>query len=56
VDVDHFLITQRFEEEVNSLLRGDHERQPSKKGTHPCKGSIFKFFLVKDSSKKQDVS
>jgi hypothetical protein len=28
VDVDHSLITQTFEEEVNSLLRGNDERQP----------------------------
>jgi hypothetical protein len=34
VDVDHFFIAQRFEKEVNNILKVIEERQPSKKRTN----------------------
>jgi hypothetical protein len=45
-----------FEEKVNSLLKSIFKIQPSKKRTNPSRGSIFKFFYVKDTFKKEDVS
>ncbi len=48
VDVDHSLITQMFEEEVNSLMTSNDETQPLKKRTY-----IFKYFSIKDSYKKK---
>jgi hypothetical protein len=56
VDVDHSFIAQIFEEEMNSLLTWIKERWPSKKIMNPFGGSIFNFFLVKDTLKKKDVS
>jgi hypothetical protein len=41
VDVNHYFITQMFEEKVNNLLKSTKERQPSKKRTNPFRGSIF---------------
>ncbi len=56
MDAYHSFIAQRFEKEVNSLLKGTKEKQPSKKRTNPFEGSIFKFFSIKDYFKKKDVS
>jgi hypothetical protein len=56
VDAYRSFIAQRFEEEVNSLSKGTKEIQPSKKRTNPFKGSIFKYFSIKYSFKKKDVS
>jgi len=47
MDAYHSFITQRFEEEVNNLLKGTKERQPSKKRTNPFEGSISKKHLSK---------
>jgi hypothetical protein len=38
VDVDHVIVVKMFEEEVNSLMKGTKERQP----TNVSKGSISK--------------
>ncbi len=56
MDVDHFFIAQMFEEKMNSLLKSIKEIQPSKKKTNPSRGSIFKFYYVKNTFKKEDVS
>jgi hypothetical protein len=45
-----------FEEKMNSLLKSIKEIQPSKKKTNPSRGSIFKFYYVKNTFKKEDVS
>jgi hypothetical protein len=55
VDVDHYFIAQFFEEIMNSLLKSTKEIQTSKKRTNPFRGSIFKFFFVKYTLKKEDV-
>jgi len=54
VDANHTLIAKMFQE-VNSLLKGREERQPAKKRTIVFSESISKFFLVKDTFKKNDV-
>ncbi len=56
MDVDHSFIAKVFEKEMNSLLKRIKERQPSKKRTNPSRGSIFKFFSIKDRFLKEDVS
>jgi len=53
MDAYHSFITQRFEEEVNNLLKGTKERQPSKKRTNPFEGSISKKHLSKIPLKKK---
>jgi hypothetical protein len=53
VDAYHSFIAQRFEKEVNSLLKGTKKKQPPKKRTNPFEGSIFNFFSIKDSFKKK---
>jgi wobble nucleotide-excising tRNase len=55
VDVDHGSIAKIFEGEVNSLLRGKKERQPSKKRSNVFRNVISNFFVVKDPFKKDDV-
>jgi hypothetical protein len=52
VDAYHSFIAQRFEE-MNNLLKGTKERQPSKKRTNPFERSIFKKKFIKDSFKKK---
>ncbi len=54
MDAYHSFIAQRFEE-MNNLLKGTKERQPSKKRTNPFERSIFKKKIIKDSFKKKDV-
>ncbi len=55
MDVEHTTIPKLFEEEVNFLLEGREEKQPTKKIMIMFGGSISKFFFVKDSFKKEDV-
>jgi hypothetical protein len=55
VDVEHTVIAKMFEEEVNSLLKGREERQPTKKKTIIFGGSILKIFSIKDPFKRKDV-
>jgi hypothetical protein len=43
VDEDHTFIVNFFEE-MNNLLKGREEKQPSKKITNLFSGSISKFF------------
>jgi hypothetical protein len=47
MDVDHDVLYKFFEKNVNNFLRGNAERQPSKK--HACifGSSIFDLFVVK---------
>jgi hypothetical protein len=42
-------------EEVNFLLKGKKERQPTKKRVIVSGGFISKFFSIKDSFKREDV-
>ncbi len=46
VDVEHIVIAKLFEEEVNSLLKGRKENQPTKKRTIMSSESISKFFFL----------
>jgi hypothetical protein len=55
VDVEHIDIAKTFEEEINFLLKGSVERQPTKKRTIVSSGSIVKFFSIKDSFKSEYV-
>jgi hypothetical protein len=55
VDVAHTIIAKMFKEEVNFLLKGKEERQSAKKKAIVSSVSIFKFFSIKDSFKKEDV-
>jgi hypothetical protein len=41
---------------MNNIFRSTKERPTSKKKTNPSRGSIFKFYFVKDTFKKKDVS
>ncbi len=52
MDADHSFIAQMFEEKMNNLLKRIEKKQPSNKKTNPSKGSIFKFFSIKDMFKK----
>jgi hypothetical protein len=47
VDVKHTLIAKMFEKEVNFLLKGRKEREPTKTKVIVSDGSISKFFLSK---------
>jgi hypothetical protein len=55
VDVEHTIIAKMFEKEVNSLLKGRKEKQPTKTKVIMSGGSIFKFFLSKIPFIKKDV-
>jgi hypothetical protein len=55
VDVEYIVIAKMFEEEVNFLLKGSAEKQPTKKRRIVFGGSISKFFFVKNSFKRKDV-
>jgi hypothetical protein len=52
VDVDHVVLTKKFEEEINSPLRNVLERQPTKKGPNVFNFEILEFFGAKDPFKK----
>ncbi len=55
MDAKHIVIAKMFEKEVNFLLKGSVERQPTKKIVIIFGGSISKFFSVKDSFEREDV-
>jgi hypothetical protein len=52
VNIDHALILNFFEEEINGPIRGTFERQPTKKRFCVLDNAIFKFFVVKDPFKR----
>jgi len=54
VDVYHVLIINKFEEEVNGLIRGILERKLTNKRFNVLSNAIFIFFVVKDFFKKDD--
>ncbi len=54
MDVYHVLIINKFEEEVNGLIRGILERQLTKKRFNVLSNAIFNFFVVKDLFKNDD--
>jgi hypothetical protein len=53
MDAKHIVIIIMFEEEINSLLKGSVERQPTKKRTIVFGGLISNFFLSKIPSKEK---
>ncbi len=53
MDAKHIGIAKMFEEEVNFLLKGKKEIQPTNKKTIVSSGSISKNLFVKDSLKKR---
>jgi hypothetical protein len=55
VDAKHTVITKMFKEEINFLLKRREERQLTKKKVTVSNESIFKFFSIKDSFRKEDV-
>ncbi len=55
MDVEHIDIEKTFEEEINFLLKGSAEKQPTKKRTIVSGGSIVTFFSIKDSFKREYV-
>jgi len=50
-----FNIAKMFEEEVNSVVRGESERQLAKKRLNLSSNVISNFFSQKDPFKKKDV-
>ncbi len=54
VDVDHSIIFKNIEE-VNSLVKGNLEEQPTKKKANVSSSSISNFFASKDFFKKDVV-
>jgi len=44
VNVDHFIIAKKFEEEINNEIIGSVERQPTKKRPNVLASAIFVFF------------
>ncbi len=55
MDVEHTLLTKKFEEEVNSLVKSGLEKQLAKKWPNVSANEISKFFLLKILLKKDDV-
>ncbi len=56
VDAKHTVIAKMFQKEINFLLKGRKERQLAKKRAIMFSGSNSKFFPLKNSFKKEDVS
>jgi hypothetical protein len=54
-DVDHVIVTKRFEEEMNSLMKEIYERKLVQNKPDVFGGFISKIFVIKDSFKKDDV-
>ncbi len=54
VDVDHFIIAKKFEEEINNEVIGRVERQRTKKRSNVI-ASVIYIFVVKEPFKKDDV-
>jgi hypothetical protein len=55
VDVDHFIIAKKFEEEINNEIIESVEREPTKKRPNVLASAIFVVFVVKEPFKKDDV-
>jgi hypothetical protein len=53
--VDHIIVTKRFQEEMNSLMKEMNERKLVKKKPNVIRELISKIFVIKDSFKKDDV-
>ncbi len=53
MDAKHIVIAKMFEEEINSLLKGNAERQPTKKNVIISSESISKKIISKIPSKKR---
>jgi hypothetical protein len=55
VSINHLIIAKMFKEEMNSPLKGEEERKPTKKRPNIFGNSIFKFLTTKESFKKDDM-
>ncbi len=53
MDAKHIVIIIMFEEEINSLLKGNAKRQPTKKNVIIFSESISKKFMSKIPSKEK---
>jgi hypothetical protein len=52
MNANHFMSAKIFEEEVNSPLKGEFEKHPSKKKSNPFRSAIVNFFAIRKPSKK----
>ncbi len=55
VYANHCVIAKIFKEEINNLSKESFEIEPTKKWPHANGTTISKFFIAKDSYKKDDV-
>jgi len=55
VGANHVILYKKFEEKVNSFLKGSVEKQLVKKHPSISRSSIFNFFAVKNPFKQSDV-
>jgi hypothetical protein len=55
VDVDHAIVAICFKEKMNSSMKGNVKRQPTKKRTNMFEALISSLFDVNNSFKKYDV-
>jgi hypothetical protein len=54
VDPNHALIVKKIKEEINGSIKGNFEKQPTKKRPNVLRSVISKLFVVKDPFKKDD--
>ncbi len=54
MNANHFIITKKFEDEVNSPLRGEVEAT-CQKNSNPYGSAIVKFFATKDPFHKDHM-
>ncbi len=55
VNVDHVIVAKTFKEKMNSSMKGNVKRQPTKKRKNVFGASISSLFDVNNSFKKYDV-
>jgi hypothetical protein len=55
VDANHFIIANKFEEEINNEIIGSVEKQPTNKRPNVLASAISSFFSIKEPFKKDDV-
>ncbi len=55
MNVDHVIVVKTFKEKMNSSMKGNVKRQPTKKRTNVFRASISRSFDVNNSFKKYDV-
>ncbi len=52
VNANDSIIAKMFEKEINSLVRGDVEKQLAKKNSNTSNNAIVNFFVAKEPSQK----